>query len=326
MRAAVPRVTVIGGGNGISAVLRGLSRRVRDGVPLDVTAIVATADDGGSSGRLREERGGIPPGDLRNCLLALADDPEAPFARLFSHRYDGAGDLAGHSLGNLILLALAEQRGSYLAALRMAGDLLAVRGLVLPVSLDAVRMEGIAQDGSRISGESRIGRSHCAIERVWLTPANAVAAPGVLEALRHADLIVLGPGSLFTSLLAVLLVPGVAEAVRSCAGRKVLVGNLMTQPGETLGMNLDEHLATLERHAGPGIVDEVIVHRGAMDAGRIVPYEAQGAVPIDAACDPRRSERLVHGDVVTATGKIRHDPESLVRLLLARLEDRTSPA
>ena len=148
----MPRITVIGGGNGIAVVLRGLSRRVRDGIALDLTAIVATADDGGSSGRLREERGGIPPGDLRNCLLALAEDPEAAFARLFAHRYDGAGDLAGHSLGNLILLALAEQRGSYLAALRTAGELLQVRGRVLPVSLDALRMEGVARDGSRISG------------------------------------------------------------------------------------------------------------------------------------------------------------------------------
>jgi uncharacterized cofD-like protein len=319
MQPARDRVTVLGGGNGISAVLRGIARRIREGAALDLTAVVATADDGGSSGRLREERGGIPPGDLRNCLLALASDEAAPLARLFAHRYEGRGDLAGHALGNLILAALADQHGSYLRSVEVAAGLLGAFGRVLPASLDALHLEGLARDGIRISGESRIGRSHCAVDRVWLVTPGASPAPGVVESVQDADLLVLGPGSLFTSLLAVLLVPGVADAVRRSRGRKVLVANLMTQPGETLGMGLAEHLQALELNAGAGLVDEVLVHGGSVDPERVRPYEDQGAEPLDTHGLEGRPERLLVGDVATSGGKIRHDPDAVAALLLSRL-------
>lgn len=323
--SAAKRIAILGGGSGISAVLRGLARRVDRGEPLELTAIVATADDGGSSGRIREERGGVPPGDLRNCLLALASGTGGRFARLFGHRYDGSGGLAGHSVGNLILAAIAEQERSWPRAAEIAGELLEARGLVIPVTPQGIRLEAEARDGIRISGESRIGRSHCAVHRVWLEPADTTPSPRVLDFVRRADLLVLGPGSLFTSLLAVLLVPGLADAVRGCGGRRVLVANLMTQPGETLGMNLVDHLEALDRHVGAPIVDVVLAHASPVDPERVRPYEAQGSEPLDAEQAAARSELLIRSDLVTAAGKIRHDPDRLAAALIDLVEpDRPS--
>lgn len=310
------RIAVLGGGSGIPTVLNGLARRVSAGEPLDVTAVVATADDGGSSGRLRRERGGLPPGDLRNCLLALTANGGSEFARLFGHRYEGAGGLAGHSVGNLILHALAEQHGSYLRALEVAGMMLGSLGRVVPVSLQTVHLEAETRNGDRISGESRIGKAPAAVSRIWLTPSDVAPTPGVLDCVRNADLVVLGPGSLFTSLLAVLLVPGVAAAVKGCRGTKVLVANLMTQPGETLGMSLADHLEAVDRHVGGRVADIVLVNSLAVDPDRLVPYAAEASEPISEGRLKGRPERIVRDEVVMRSGKIRHDPDRLVDAVL----------
>lgn len=316
--AAVPavQVAVLGGGNGISVVLRGLAEAARAGTSIVITAVVATGDDGGSSGRLRRQRGGLPPGDLRSCLLALTPDDSRPFAALFAHRYQGSGDLAGHVLGNLILSALAEREGDYIRALDVAAGMLGACGRVLPASREAVRLEGECRDGCRISGESTIGRAH-SIERIWLEPQDAAIAPGVAEAIGAADLVVIGPGSLFTSILPVLLVPGVASAVRASRGRRILIANLMSQPGETLGMDLGAHLEALDRHVGPHLVQEVLVHEGALQADRLEPYASQHAAPVTASSGQGRVERLVRAHLVTDSGKIRHDGALLAALLLA---------
>jgi uncharacterized cofD-like protein len=310
------RVAVLGGGNGIPTVLRGLADLVRDGRSLEITAIVATADDGGSSGRLRRERGGLPPGDLRNCLLALADDGRGVFARLFAHRYAGSGNLAGHSLGNLMLTALAEQEGCYIKALDTAGRLLRARGRVLPASVQALALEGETVDGARISGESRIGGAPAAIHRVWLEPELAEATPGVCEALASADLIVLGPGSLFTSLLPVLLVDGIAQAVHDASGLKVLIGNIMTQPGETVAMTMAQHLEALDRHVGPSLVDAVLLNSAPIAAVRLRPYAEQEAELVSAAGLSGRPEKVLVAPLVSDSGKIRHDPARLSAVLL----------
>jgi uncharacterized cofD-like protein len=326
------RVVVVGGGNGIPNVLRGLAALVRAGRALEITAIVATADDGGSSGRIRSQRGGLPPGDLRNCLLALADDANAPFGRLFAHRYAGAGDLAGHSLGNLLLMALAEQEGCYLKAVEAAGRLLGVRGRVLPASEGELRLEGETIAGERISGESRIGAAPAAIRRVWLEPAAAEPGDGVLPALTAADLVVLGPGSLFTSILPVLLVRGVAEAVRASRGAKVLVGNLMTQPGETVGMTMVDHLDAIDRHAGPALVDTVLLNATPIAPHRLQPYAEQQAELVVRAGLAERRETIVQAPLVNASGKIRHDPTRLAEVLTrlvarpTRVPARSRPA
>ncbi len=319
------RVVVVGGGNGIPTVLRGLAVLVRDGRPLEITAVVATADDGGSSGRIRSQRGGLPPGDLRNCLLALADDADSALSRLFAHRYAGAGDLAGHSLGNLLLMALAEQEGCYLKAVEAAGRLLGARGRVLPASAGALRLEGETISGERISGESRIGAAPAAIRRVWLEPAAAEPGEGVLEALGAADLIVIGPGSLFTSILPVLLVRGVAEAVRAAHGTKVLVGNLMTQPGETVGMTMADHLDAIDRHAGQALVDTVLLNATPIPLHRLRPYTEQHAELVARVGLAGRPETIFEAPLVNESGKIRHDPTRLADVLL-RLASTTASA
>jgi len=307
---------VIGGGNGIPTVLRGLADLMRAGRAIDPVAIVATADDGGSSGRIRRERARLPPGDLRNCLLALADDAGGPFGRLFAHRYAGHGDLAGHSLGNLLLIALAEQEGCYVRAVASAGKLLGVRGRVLPASAGPLRLEGETIDGERISGESRIGAAPAAIWRVWLEPGDAEPAEGVLDAIRSADLVVLGPGSLFTSLLPVLLVRGVAEAVRAGAGTKVLVGNLMTQPGETVGMSMADHLDALDRHVGGALVDAVLLNASPIAPERLRPYAEQHAELVSRDALAARRESVLDAPLVNEGGKIRHDPRRLADVLV----------
>lgn len=320
------RVAVLGGGTGIPSVLRGLSELVGRGEVLDVTAVVATADDGGSSGRIRRERGGLPPGDLRNCLLALAPDPEGnPLARLLAHRFHGAGPLSGHSVGNLMLHALAEQEGSFLEALATAGRMIGSRGRVLPVTLENVSLEGETRNGERLSGETRIGGTDAAIARVWLEPAEASPAPGVESAIEGADLLVVGPGSLFTSLLAVLLVPGVAEAARRCRGTRLLVANLMTQPGETMGMTLSDHLVALDRHLGPGLFDAVLVHDGPIVSSRLAPYVEERSEPLRLAGIEERKERLLRGDLVTPEGKIRHDPRRLAATIVSLAEAASRP-
>lgn len=310
------RVVALGGGNGIPNVLRGLADLSRAGKDLDITAVVATADDGGSSGRLRRERGGLPPGDLRNCLLALADDGRGAFARLFAHRYSGNGDLAGHSLGNLVLMALAEQEGTYVKAIETAGRLLHARGRVLPASARALALEGETVNGTRVSGESRIGGAPAAIHRVWLEPGNEDATPGVLEALRAAHLIVLGPGSLFTSLLPVLLVGGIAETIRSSRALKVLVGNIMTQPGETLSMSMVDHLEALDRHVGGPLADLVLVNAASISASRLAPYAAQHAELVSTTALAARPERVLVAPLISDSGKIRHDPARLAGALV----------
>ena len=319
------RVVVVGGGNGIPNVLRGLASLVRDGRPLEITAIVATADDGGSSGRIRSQRGGLPPGDLRNCLLALADDADSALSRLFAHRYAGSGDLAGHSLGNLLLMALAEQEGCYLRAVETAGRLLGTLGRVLPASAGPLRLEGETISGERISGESRIGAAPAAIRHVWLEPAAAEPGDGVLQALSAADLVVLGPGSLFTSILPVLLVRGVAEAIRSARGTTVLVGNLMTQPGETVGMTMADHLDAIDRHAGPALVDTVLLNATAIQPHRVRPYSDQQAELVLRVGLAKRPELIVEAPLVNESGKIRHDSTRLADVLI-RLASSTADA
>jgi len=310
------RIAVVGGGNGIPTVLRGLADEARAGRRLEIAAIVTTADDGGSSGRIRRERGGVPAGDLRNCLLALGDASAAPWGTLFAHRYEGAGALAGHSLGNLMLMALAERTGSWIEAVAEAGRYLGARGRVLPATPVGLALEGETVDGERISGESRIGAAPKAIRRVWFDPSDPAPTEGVIETLSQANLIVLGPGSLFTSLLPVLLIRGVAEAVRQSRGLRVLVGNLMTQPGETIGMSLAEHLGVLDAHAGPGLVDVVLLNGAPIDEARVRPYRDQGAELVSREGLAARREATVSVPLVNDAGKIRHEPARLAGALL----------
>jgi len=312
------RVVAIGGGTGLPVVLTALKRYL-GGHVTSLTAVVTVTDDGGSSGRLREELQVLPPGDIRNCLVALAE-VEPLMAELFQFRFPGDGQLSGHSFGNLFLAALTQVTGNFLHAIRISGKVLAVRGTILPSTLDVVRLGAELADGRRILGESNITRQGAPIRRVFLEPGNARALPEVVEALAHAHVVVLAPGSLYTSLIPNLLVRGIADALRTTAALKICVANLMTEPGETDRMSLGDHLEAVYAHGGRGLIDGIVVHGRAFPPDVVARYARAGAMPVTA--DRERVRALgvwvTEADLAGPTELARHHPEKLGRTL-ARL-------
>jgi uncharacterized cofD-like protein len=312
-------VVALGGGTGLPVVLRALKDPIaRSGGTL--TGIVTVTDDGGSSGRLRRDYNALPVGDIRNCLVALSDN-ERLVARLFQYRYRGNDGLGGHSVGNLILTALADCQGSYLKAIETSGQVLAIRGRILPSTLANVVLRARLANGRLLSGESRISRARAPITQVMTHPPNPRPAPGVLRALREADLIVLGPGSLFTSVIPNLMVAGVARAIARSRAPKVYVGNLMTQPGETDGFTAADHLAALARISGAGLVDYYLGNSRAVAPALRRRYARDGAVPVAPSPVAIRSlgAQPVDRDLLRqdwADRKIRHHEGKLARALL----------
>jgi uncharacterized cofD-like protein len=318
-RGGPPRIAALGGGTGLASLLRGLKR-----APVDITAIVTVADDGGSSGRLRRELGVLPPGDIRNCLVALADD-ESMMGRLFQHRF-ADGDLSGHSFGNLFLAALAEVTGSFDRAIEECSRVLKIRGRVLPSTLEQIRLWAERADGRAVCGETRIAAGDGPCRRVWLEP-EPTAHPPALEAIAQADLVLLGPGSLFTSVLPHLAVPELAEAVAGARGRRAYVCNVMTQPGETDGFDAADHLERV-LEAIPGGVDMVLVHEGPLDPVAAAAYAAQGQEPVTA--DHGRLEAMgvgvVAADLAERGSMVRHSPEALAEVLIELAREAVSGA
>jgi uncharacterized cofD-like protein len=309
-RGRGPRVVAIGGGHGLAVLLRGMKQHTSN-----LTAIVTMADDGGSSGRLRRDLGVLPPGDVRNCIAALADD-EALITRLFQYRFGDRGSLDGHSLGNLFITAMAEVAGSFERATVEAGRVLAVQGEVLPSTLqDVTLMADLKAEGngvSRVKGESQIPDAAGEIERVFLTPDDAAAYPGAVRALLEADLIVAGPGSLYTSILPNLLVPDVTRAIAASRAVKVYVCNVATQRGETEGYTAGDHVAALERHSPVGLFsivlanDRLDVTFDAPDGVTLVQDEFPASAPY----------RIVRASLVDAGNPWRHDSDKLAGALL----------
>jgi uncharacterized cofD-like protein len=308
--AGICRIAALGGGTGLSALLRGLKHG-----PVDLTAIVTVADDGGSSGRLRRELGVPPPGDIRNCLVALADD-ESMLSQLFQHRF-GDGDLAGHSFGNLFLAALTEVTGDFDLAIEECSKVLKIRGRVLPSTLAHVRLWAEREDGSQVCGETQIASGRGACRRTWLDPPDPDAHGPSLEAIRDADLILMGPGSLFSSVLVHLAVPEIAHAVTVAAGRRVYVCNIMTQPGETDGMDAVRHVERLLEVVPDG-VDAVVVHEGSLDAAVLAAYAAQGQDPVrvDPVALGRLGVEVVAANLAEPGEVVRHAPDALAAVLL----------
>jgi uncharacterized cofD-like protein len=314
------RVVCLGGGTGMPAVLRGLRPFTvpRPGMPrVQLTAIVTVADDGGSSGRLRRELGQLPPGDVRNCLVALAAPRKRGVKELFQFRFQGGRGLGGHALGNLLLGALTELRGDFLAAVRVAGTLLEARGRVLPCTLRPVELVAELADGRRIVGEQEIARAEGRVARLTLSPAAPPAAPGVLSSIESADVVVLGPGSLYSSILPNLLVGGVAEALARSRAVKVLVLNLMTQPGETSGYAATDHVKAVLDHAGP-VLSCVLAHDGQHDPALLARYAALGAepVPVDVPALKALGVQVVRGDLTARGPRLRHNPAKLAAWIL----------
>jgi uncharacterized cofD-like protein len=282
-----------------------------------ITGIVTVADDGGSSGRLRRAYGVLPPGDIRNCLLALSDgDPT--LASIFGFRFNGNGGLGGHSLGNLILAALSRLEGDFSRAVEHAGRILAIRGRVLPSTLDDVTLRAVFADGSRAAGESRIAAARRTIRRVDLQPGGARALSEARRAVEEARLIVIGPGSLYTSLIPVLLVRDLAEAIRRSRARVVVVPNLMTEPGETDAYGAADCLLALRRHAPRIPIHDVLLNSAPIPARRISRYAARGSHPISGGIESLRAMgfRPVARDLLASGPRIRHDPRKLAQALL----------
>ncbi len=313
-------MVALGGGTGLAALLAGLKRRVGADIA-DLTGIVAVTDDGGSSGRLRRDLGLLPPGDIRNCLVALADDEDL-LARLFQHRFEAGEGLTGHSFGNLFLAALTEITGDFPQAILTAEKILSVRGRILPATLADLALRAVTVAGRVVEGESAIGRAGEPIATVELVPASPPAYPPALAKLERADLVLLGPGSLYTSVLPNLLLPQIRAALAATRAPVALVLNLMTQPGETDGLDAVAHLDALERHVGPGVVDTLLAHGGELPPERLAAYRAEGAEPVgvDRAAIARRGVRLELGDLVAPAardGLIRHDSDRLAAAALA---------
>lgn len=307
-----PSVTVVGGGHGLSVLLRGIKSATSN-----VTAVVTVADDGGSSGRLREELGIIPPGDLRNCLVALADT-EPLMEKLFQYRFRGKSELAGHSFGNLFIAAMNEVTGDVEQALKESSKVLAVKGQVLPASKDHVRLDAIMEDGTVVEGESNIPEVHKRIHRVRLFPEHVQPVQSALEALTSADAIILGPGSLYTSIMPNLLVDGVAEALRKSKAVKIYICNVMTQPGETDGYTASMHAKAILEHGGKGVIDYMLVNSTPISSDMQAFYAKKGSYPVEV--DEEAINALgvgfVKADIINETDVIRHDPDKLSRSVM----------
>ncbi len=334
------RIVAIGGGHGLSALLRGLKEYVTDPVPapcgglptrdphLEITAVVTVTDDGGSSGRLRRELDVLPPGDIRNCMVALSED-EALMSRLFQYRFASGRGLKGHSFGNLFLTALTHLTGDFSRAVAISAEVLATRGRIFPSTSANVTLEAWLEDGACVRGETKISRSRTAIRRLALSPAGASPLPETLAAISRADLICLGPGSLFTSVIPNLLVQGIADAIRQSRARTVCFVNLMWQPGETMHFKASDHVEAIARHAGEGLVDTVVVNTQPVPVAARKRYAAQWVLPVDIDTERLRDlgVEVVSGNLVAKGDKIRHSPEATAAIAVElAVRSRRKPA
>ncbi len=319
------RVVAIGGGTGLSTLLRGLRRHVSapgqaaaGGLIADLAAVVTVTDDGGSSGRLRKDFNMLPPGDLRNCMVALSEEEDV-IARLFAHRFKSGDALEGHNFGNLFVAALTEITGDFGHAIQLASKILATRGRIYPVTTANATLVARMDDGSLVRGETNITASRLHIEELILDPADAAPLPETLEAIDRADLITVGPGSLYTSLITNLLVQGIPSALASARGVRVYVCNLMTQANESLGLTASEHIQKIYEHTRAPIFDYALVNTAPFSTETVARYAVEGASPIEA--DVERIEalgvRCIAGDFASEGNVVRHEANRVTGALLA---------
>jgi uncharacterized cofD-like protein len=327
------RVVTLGGGTGLSALLRGLKQHVvprHDPFPtaqrpiVDLAAIVTVTDDGGSSGRLRRENRILPPGDIRNCMVALSKD-EALLSRLFQYRFSAGHGLTGHNFGNLFLAALTHVTGDFAEAVRVSSRVLAIRGRIFPSTISNVTLQAILENGKRVHGETRISASRSPIRKLMLVPPNVRPLAEAVFAIREADLILIGPGSLYTSILPNLLIPEIARTIARSHAPRVYIANLMTQPGETTNYSVAQHFRAIQNHVKPRIVDYVVANRQKVSPAVARRYRKQGAMPVSAdasdLCD--LGVTVLLGDLLDERGKIRHHSARLARLLLDEFVPRS---
>ena len=317
------KLVAIGGGTGLSCLLGGLKKLVGksdDEMWIEsLSAMVTVSDDGGSSGRLREELQMLPPGDIRNCMIALSEDSTL-LSRLFRYRFRGEGELGGHSFGNLFLAALTEVTGDFTEAIRLSSEVLASKGHIFPATISDVRLAAELEDGSVVRGETQISASKVPIRTLRLEPEQCLPLPQALKAIRAADIITVGPGSLYTSILPNLLVAQVARVIGQSRATKVFVNNLMTQPGETDGYSARKHLETIKKYAPEIHFDFVIVNNRRISSEQAERYAAEGAYQIglgdsiDDALD--HATEIVRADLLHDGEKVRHDSDRLAQVVM----------
>ena len=317
------KLVAIGGGTGLSTLLAGFKRLVgktEEEMWIEsLSAIVTVSDDGGSSGRLREELQMLPPGDIRNCMIALSEDSTL-LARLFRHRFRGDGGLGGHSFGNLFLAALTEVTGDFTEAIRLSSEVLASKGHIFPATISDVRLAAELEDGTVVLGETQISASKTPIRQLRLEPERCLPLPEALKAIRAADIITVGPGSLYTSILPNLLVAQVARVIGQSRATKIFVNNLMTQPGETDGYSARKHLETIKQYAPEIHFDFVVVNDRRLSKEQAELYAAEGAYqigiddPIDDALD--QTTEIVRADLLYAGEKVRHNSDRIAEVVL----------
>jgi len=330
------RVVAIGGGTGLSTLLKGLKRYVvpatvsesEQWVPLaQLSAIVTVSDNGGSSGRLRKELNILPPGDIRNCIVALSED-EALMSRLFRHRFARGEGLEGHNFGNLFLAALCGLTGDFAEAVKLSSEILATRGHIYPATTSSIELEALMEDGSRVRGEVQITASKGRIQEIFLDPVDVKPLPETLSAIADADLITIGPGSLFTSLIPNLLVHGIAEAIARSSATKIYVCNLMTQANESLGLSAADHIRALNRHARRDrIFDYALINRTPLSPELKAKYALEGAAQIFA--DLNEVSQLgvlpILGDYLEEAAVARHATLRVAHDLLRVVQERGEP-
>jgi len=313
------RVVAIGGGTGLSTLLQGLKRYAMPGrtPALDITAVVTVTDDGGSSGRLRREFDVLPPGDIRNCLVALSED-EALLSRLFQHRFQAGLGLKGHSFGNLFLTALTQLMGDFPDAVKASSEVLKIKGRIYPATATNVSLEATLEDGTHVTGETKISRSRKRIRTIRLLPRKVKPMADTLTAIARADLITLGPGSLFTSVIPNLLVEGISAAIRRTPALKAYFVNLMWQPGETVNFSASDHLRALEKHAGGQLIDCAVVNVAPIQMAARKRYERLQALPVENDIDRivKMGIRVVTAKLLQESKRVRHDPEQTAAIVL----------
>jgi len=320
------RIVAIGGGTGLSTVLTGLkhyARGVHNQAPtrhplVDITAVVTVTDDGGSSGRLRRDFDILPPGDIRNCMVALSED-EALLSRLFQHRFASGRGLRGHSFGNLFLTAMNQLTGDFPHAVRLSSEILAIRGRIFPATASNVTLSARLEGGAEVTGESKISKSRRPISRVFLHPNRCKPLPETLEAIAHADLITLGPGSLFTSVIPNLLVNGIPRAIEASAALKIYFVNLMWQPGETINLSASRHVEAILRHARHKVIDCVVLNTTPISKSLRRKYARQHVAPVENDIDRlhEMGMRVVTAELLGDTMLVRHNPYSTAAVVVS---------
>lgn len=318
-----PKIVVIGGGTGLSVLLHGLKAYTSN-----LTAIVAVSDDGGSSGRLRQQFNMLPPGDIRNCLVALAD-AEPLMRDLFQFRFKEGTELAGHNFGNLFITVMTELVGDFDKAIKESSKVLAISGQVIPSTLKGINLMAEHADGTKTYGETRISKSTSPINRIHLLPENCLPTDDALEAIANAEAIILGPGSLYTSVLPNLIVKNVSEAIASSSAIKIYICNVMTQSGETDNYSAFDHVQAIHDHAGSKIIDYCFVNTGYVPGEFLEKYKSENAIPVKADIQKLKDAgiKVLAGDVICAQNHVRHDSEkiaeNIIKLIL-QLKDKNS--